>query len=399
MDELNNLISSPELLLAKVHLQCQNISNPVDRLYHCDSANKDDAWREAFLTAMRETILGQQKNYAFYSGLMALSGFDVESLQHFNDISRIPYITSAVLKKYNFSSSADEQHALTVTSSGTTGQRANISIDEVSLVRIVSGIFKVYSDLGLASAQEANYLFAGYSPEASNGAGTAGTDQVVSHLTPRRSAFYALDLTESGKTVFLKDESVEQLRKFVQAGIPIRILGFLHYVCEIVKAYHEKYGKLICPENSFILSGGGWKEFARSYGEDFNLYAFLSEFSNIQASSVRDSYSLVEHPVLYVACEKNKLHVSALAHVVIRDVKTMKVLPHGETGLVQLFSPVLQSYPSASLLTSDLGCLEKNCECGRASDFLRIDGRGGSKKPMTCALNAEQYIAGSGHVK
>ncbi|QJQ06653.1 hypothetical protein EJG51_013265 [Undibacterium piscinae] len=100
---------------------------------------------------------------------------------------------------------------------------------------------------------------------------------------------------------------------------------------------------------------------------------------------------MVEHPALYVAW-KNKLHVSALAHVVIRDLRTMEPLTYGETGLVQLFTPILQSYPSASLLSSDLGYLEQHCTCGRSGDYLTILGRGGSKKAMTCALNAEQYI-------
>jgi phenylacetate-coenzyme A ligase PaaK-like adenylate-forming protein len=346
---------------------------------------------------MQETISAQHCHYDFYRGLMRLSGFELASLSSFDAIADIPYITSGVLKNYHFTSSAKHQPALTVSSSGTTGQKAQISIDEVSLMRIVAGILKVYGEFGLASEQAANYLFAGYSPSAANGAGTAGTDMVVSLLTPQLGSFYVLDLNADGSTVFLKDQAVQQLRQFVQQGAPVRMLGFLHYVCEIVKAYHQQYGMLNLPPDSYILSGGGWKEFARHYGEDFNLYAYLAQFSNIQASSIRDSYSLVEHPVLYVACEKNHLHVSALAHVLIRDVKTMAVLPHGQTGLVQLFTPILQSYPSASLLTTDLASLEQHCECGRVGDYLKIEGRGGSKKPMTCALNAEQYMAGASH--
>lgn len=397
MDELNDLISSPALLLAKAKLQSENVSNAVDRLFHFDSFKKDEKWQQAFLAAMQETISVQHCHYDFYRGLMRLSRFQLASLSDFDAIADIPYITSGVLKKYHFTSSAKPQAVLTVSSSGTTGQKAQISIDEVSLIRIVAGILKVYGEFGLASEQAANYLFAGYSPSAANGAGTAGTDMVVSLLTPQLDSFYVLDLNADGSTVFLKDQAVQQLRQFVQQGAPVRMLGFLHYVCEIVKAYHQQYGMLNLPPDSYILSGGGWKEFARHYGEDFNLYAYLAQFSNIKPSSIRDSYSLVEHPVLYVACEKNHLHVSALAHVLIRDVKTMAVLPHGQTGLVQLFTPILQSYPSASLLTTDLASLQQHCECGRVGDYLKIEGRGGSKKPMTCALNAEQYMAGVSH--
>ena len=399
MTDLSQIASSPEILLAKIQTQLANALSPVDFLYHFDSFNKDANWKNAFLSAMHETISKQEINYRFYHDLMSLSEFEINSLKSFDDISRIPYITSGVLKKFNLSSTETEKHALHVTSSGTSGQKVNISLDETSLVRIVSGILKIYSEMGLASGESNNYLFAGYSPSASNGAGTAGTDQVVSHLTPRGDTFYALDFDENGKTVFLKKQAVEQLRNYVEAGLPIRVLGFLHYTCEIIKSYFEKYGVLKFPENSYILSGGGWKEFAKEYGNDFNIYDYLGQITNLQASSIRDSYSLVEHPVLYVACEKNKLHVSALAHVVIRDVKTMNELEYGQSGLVQLFTPILQSYPSASLMTSDIGSLEKGCSCGRSGDVLKIEGRGGSVKQMTCALNAEQYLVGANHAK
>jgi hypothetical protein len=399
LTDLSQIASSPEILLSKIQIQLANPSSSVDFLYHFDSFNKDANWQKTFFSAMQETISKQEINYRFYSGLMSISEFEINSLKSFDDISQIPFITSGVLKKFNLSSTEAEKHALNVTSSGTTGQKVNISLDEVSLIRIISGILKSYSEMSLASGEINNYLFASYSPQASNSAGTAGTDQVVSHLTPRGDTFYALDFDENGKTVFLKDQAVKQLRKYVEAGLPIRILGFLHYSCEIIKSYFEIYGEVKFPENSYILSGGGWKEFAKDYGSDFNLYDYLGRITNLKASSIRDSYSLVEHPVLYVACEKNKLHVSALAHVVIRDVNTMKVLGYGQSGLVQLFTPILQSYPSASLMTSDIGSLEKGCSCGRSGDVLKIEGRGGSTKQMTCALNAEQYLVGANHAK
>jgi hypothetical protein len=393
VNQLKNLIASPQLLFAKAQMLGQNSSNAVDRLYGFDSFNKDEKWKLAFFEAMRETLHIQYQDYDFYRKLMHLSDCDLASLQGFDDLLSIPYITSAVLKKYRLSSSAHAAPALSILSSGTSGQKAEITIDETSLVRIVAGILKVYAEFGLASKQAANYLFAGYSPDASNGAGTAGTDSVVSQLTPSLANFYALDLDQNGHTVFLLERAVETLRTYVLAEKPIRILGFLHYSCEIIKAYHQQYGVVKFPEDSYILSGGGWKEFAHLYSENFNLYAYLGSLSNLPASAIRDSYSLVEHPALYVACEKNKLHVSALAHVVIRDLRTMESLPYGETGLVQLFTPILQSYPSACLLSSDLGYLEQHCACGRSGDYLSITGRGGSKKAMTCALNAEQYIA------
>ncbi|MFZ6748820.1 hypothetical protein [Undibacterium sp. Ren11W] len=399
MNQLNNLMASPQLLLAKAHILGQNSDNAVDRLYQFDSFNKDEKWKTAFFAAMRETLHIQYQDYDFYRKLMRLADCELASFQCFEDLLSIPYISSSVLKKYTLSSTALEAPTLNILSSGTSGQKAEITIDETSLVRIVAGILKVYGEFGLASPEPANYLFAGYSPDASNGAGTAGTDSVVSHLTPSLANFYALDLDAQGRTVFLLEQAVETLRAYVLTAKPIRILGFLHYSCEIIKAYHHKYGEVKFPDDSYILSGGGWKEFAHLYGEDFNLYAYLTRFSNMPASAIRDSYSLVEHPALYVACEKNKLHVSALAHVVIRDLRSMEELAHGETGLVQLFTPILQSYPSASLLSSDLGYLEQHCACGRVGDYLTITGRGGSKKAMSCALHAEQYLAKDHHAQ
>ncbi|MFZ3228897.1 MAG: hypothetical protein WA160_01740 [Pseudobdellovibrio sp.] len=399
MDELSKLVANSETILLKVQQQLHNPTNAVDRLYHFASSKKDEKWEIAFFLAMQETLAVQSQSFSFYQDLSRLSRFDQKNLTCFNDIEKIPFITSSVLKKYEFNNSSNKKNVLTISSSGTSGQKAHISFDDISLIRIISGIFKVYSEFGLANETPTNYLFASYSPVASGGEGTAGTDQAVCHLTPILETFYALDLGENGNPIFLKNEAIEQLRKYILEGKPIRILGFLHYICEIVKAYYAKYGKLIFPENSYILSGGGWKNFADAYGNDFNVYEYLCRYSSLEATNIRDSYSLVEHPILYVACEKNNLHVSALAHVVIRDVQSMKVLPYGKQGLVHLFSPILQSYPTVSLMTSDIGCLNHSCSCGRQSDYLQIIGRGGSKKQMTCALNAEQYLVRGIHAE
>jgi hypothetical protein len=46
--------------------------------------------------------------------------------------------------------------------------------------------------------------------------------------------------------------------------------------------------------------------------------------------------------------------------VIIRDPKTLEVVPDGKKGIIQVLSIIPQSYPGHSILTEDIGVIEKN---------------------------------------
>jgi hypothetical protein len=93
-----------------------------------------------------------------------------------------------------------------------------------------------------------------------------------------------------------------------------------------------------------------------------------------------------------VDCSRHQLHVPIYARVQVRDPETLVEMPEGRPGLIHFQTPYITSYPSHSLLTTDLGQLEGSCSCGLGGPVLKIHGRGGLKKHKGCALTAAEAL-------
>ena len=80
--------------------------------------------------------------------------------------------------------------------------------------------------------------------------------------------------------------------------------------------------------------------------------------------------------------------------MIIRDVKTLKPIPSGQIGLVNLITPMVKATPIVSVMTDDLGVLHdgEDCGCGISSPYLEIIGRIGLKDIKTCAAGAAELI-------
>jgi hypothetical protein len=366
--------------------------NPVDALITDDVFARPPSWKADFLAAMRWSFSHHAAGSDFFGGLCADRGFDVERLGRFEDVFDIPYILTDVFKRYPMATRGEDRVRSELVSSGTSGEHSRIVLDRRSSRRLLIVTRSIYRALGLASeASAVNCLVMSYNPAAALEVATSNADALVASLTPRRSVFHALDLV-GGEMRFLLDEAVEKLREFVQEGLPVRILGFLHHTCETVLAYRERYGRLELPPRSYLLSGGGWKTFAQRYGPEFDLHRFLREHTDIDPSNVRDAYSLVEQPVSYVECERHHKHVPNVAAACARHPRSLRRLQEGETGLLHLLTPIIDSYPCLSVLTTDLGSVGGSCPCALGGPYLTVVGRIGGAGLPTCALTADQYI-------
>lgn len=368
----------------------KNVSDDVVRP---DIFDYSPEQKERLFQAMRHNFMHHYTHSDYYRKRCIREDFSPEKLVAFEDIWNIPYILSDVFKHYDVTTRSRMGVKARFSSSGTSGKRSWVVYNRLTGRRILFLNYYIYKALGLVDHQTStNYLMMCVDPNIDSNVGTSNSDMFVSHLAPKRDMFFALGGDGSGGVSFLKDEAVEKLRRYIAQGSPVRILGFMHHTCEVILSYHAKYGRVVFPDNSFILYGGGWKNFAAKYAADFDLKAFLTTYTNIDFAHVRDVYSLNEHGIFYLECEHHHKHVPNLALVCVRDPKTLERLPLGATGLIHLYTPVFDSYPGISILTTDYGSLEESCACGRAGPYLKIHGRAGITKKTTCAMTSEQYI-------
>ncbi|MBU6428582.1 MAG: acyl-protein synthase, partial [Cyanobacteria bacterium REEB65] len=143
---------------------------------------------------------------------------------------------------------------------------------------------------------------------------------------------------------------------------------------------------------SFVHTGGGWKKSEHEAIDKAQLRAMVQQAFGIPEANIRDGYGLVEHSVPYIECEQHRLHVSAFARAIVRDVETLAPLPAGAVGFLELLTPYIRSMPAHSLLTADLAAIGRQCPCGRQAPWIDLKGRAGIKKNKGCAIAAAETL-------
>lgn len=366
--------------------------NVVDNILTESPYEFSPSWENKFLEAMKWSFRHHYHNCEFYRKICTRKDFDEKKLNNFEDIWNIPFVLSDVFKMYDIQTKTGDMLRTEMSSSGTSGRRSKIMLNILSGNRLLYSIYYIYKALGLVNSTPTNYMLMAYNPSIDETVATTNSDIIMTYLTPRRDIFYTLDTGKEGRIEFLKEEAVGRLRRYIDEGLPVRMLGFIHHMCEIIKTYKERYGKAVFPEDSCVISVGGWKNFANPYGKDFSMVDFFREYTTIDPRNIRDLYTLNEHEVFYLECEEHNKHIPNVALACARDPRTLARLDYGQTGLIHLYSPLIESCPVVSLLTTDYGYVGRSCSCRVGGPYIKILGRAGVTKKATCAFTADQYV-------
>jgi hypothetical protein len=348
---------------------------------------KDDS---LFLRSMQEAFAYHYLASPVFQGLCADSDFYPWSLRRLEQISSIPYFFVTALKYHSVCSVPEQQVALTLRSSGTTGKTSAIVLDRTSLRRIRRIVHHIYGDLGMRDKRRTNYLCFTYDPEVAKDVGTAYSDKLLTSLTRVEKVFYAIEWDESRQDWHLDSRRVQQaMDAFEASRRPFRLLGFPAHTWEVL---HEIVARRGRPYQfgplSYVITGGGWKGFDGQAIPKADFREGVARALGIPRANVRDLYGMVEHGVPYCECEKHRMHVPRYSRVYVRDPATLRLLGPGETGLLHFVTSYHHSYPAISLLTTDYGHLLERCPCGRKSPVLVLEGRAGLTKHKGCAINA-----------
>lgn len=357
-----------------------------------DAFNHTKATDELFKKAMNEALRWHAAKCPEFRAFLALNGLtdpkeDVE-------LEQIPPIMVTCFKEYRLASVPDKQVKLELTSSGTGGRKSAIILDAKSYKRILKIVDNIFGSLGLLNRQQrVNYLCFTYDPKYAENVGTAFSDKILTGLTGRRSVFYAIKWNEKSQDFeFDLEATARKLVDFAKRPEPVRILGFPAYLWEVCDWLEERGMTLSFNEDSYVLTGGGWKmnkdkEVTKEIFKDR-----VSRVVGIRHENVRDMFGMVEHGIPYMDCEAGRLHVPIYGRAFAVDPETLQPVEAGQEGLLYLMTPYLTSYPSIALLTTDKAVIEENCPCGRGGKTIRIVGRAGLAKHKGCAINALELL-------
>ena len=142
----------------------------LDALMALPDAFAHDADSDArFLAAMQEAFAFHYQASPVYRALCDDAGFAPKDLKTADDLPRLPYILVDVFKRHHLTSLPEEQITITFTSSGTSGQKSHIALDQASFDRQALMRRRIIESQGLASDIPVNYLVFSYDPSLARG--------------------------------------------------------------------------------------------------------------------------------------------------------------------------------------------------------------------------------------
>ena len=371
----------------------------VERFCGLPDPYRADAAADAlFVEATNEIVRWHAGRSAVFRGAWSAAGSPL--LRTVHDLPALPFLHANLFKQHYLASVDEREVEVVLSSSGTTGAPSRMPYDAWSMrafQRMDARAFEFNGWIGSPGAVD--YLIFGFEPrpnagrEAQRGA-SYGLDYICS-FAPVRSVTYALRATGAGDHEPDLFGCVDALLRAADAGTPARLFGFPAYLVSTLDLL-ERLGQspLKLAPGSLVLLGGGWKgDEDRRVDKDV-LYRRIEDELGVPPDRIRDIWGSVEHPLPYYECPDHRFHVPTWARLLVRDVRTLDVVPDGEPGFLQLVSPYVTSAPAHSMLMPDLVSRHPagTCGCDLPTPWFTVHGRAGTSRNRNCAVAASELL-------
>ena len=372
---------------------------------------------ELFLKAVRENCAYVYKRCPGYKAILDAAGFSPERLQSPEDLADLPFLPTALFKRRRLFALPRWRLPLVVTSSGTSsGKASEIGFSVGDLWAGLLMVLHICKLRRLISLRPCHYVVFGYQPRLGNRTGVSKTSFGVTLFTPALSRTYALRWKRGRETRPLRAEEAatvpaegsrnkgeyvldlgavqDSIVKHSKSRFPLRFMGFPAYAWFLMKRMDEQGVRVQLPRGSKLMLGGGWKQFYAEQVDKREFYALAKKVLGLDDRDIIEFYGAVEHPIFYNDCERHHFHVPIYSRILIRDPVTLRPVPNGNPGLVNLITPMDVGTPLLSVMTDDLGILHdpEECGCGLDSPWLEILGRVGLQDIKTCAAGASDIL-------
>ena len=211
-------------------------------------------------------------------------------------------------------------------------------------------------------------------------------------MAPAIAKYWTIEWNEQkGEFDFDIEKWVKKIIE-LPSGDAVRFVGFpafiFRFVQELIKT---KPGFKVHPD-SFVIAGGGWKNHSGETMTHTDFASYLEKSIGLPIENVRDTYGMAEHGIPYAACKKGFHHVPVYGRLLTIDPLSMKILPLGKEGLLQLLTPFNTAQSNLSVLSTDLCILKDNCACGLPGVYISSIRRGGLRKHKGCAIAAQEIL-------
>jgi len=299
--------------------------------------------------------------------------------QQSENLESLPWLPVRAFKEHELKSVSEDDVFKVMLSSGTGGVQSKIFLDQSNARAQQAKLIEVFS----STFGKNRYPMLVVDSET--------TVKERRRFSARTAAINGFSIFSKGRG-FALDESMQldlqKIAEFLErvSGKPFFIFGFTFVVWESLIRKLEDVGMTLDFSNAFLLHGGGWKklESQKVTGEEFKARVL----DRTGCSRVHNYYGMIEQTgSIYMECSEGHLHAPSGSDFLIRSTQSLEPLPHGQTGLVHLFSNIQTSYPGHSLLSEDIGMFypADSCSCGSVGKILKVIGRAERAEVRGCS--------------
>lgn len=364
----------------------EELCNRKDSFNFCEDTEK------LFIDAMIENYQFQIEKQPYLKFLAEKEQFDIHSVKTIKDLYSLPSLFVGTMKLNGFCNFKEEELAMTLTSSGTNGEKTQCFFDKGSLERLETLAFNNFNSIGFNSDVPAHYFLLSYDIKKAKDVGTSWSDEQILKLAPSLSVNWMIEWDEEKREFGFDSE--KWAKKFIELSkeAPVRLLGFPAFMYKMVEDIKKLCGEIKVHKDSFIIAGGGWKN---HLGKTMSLKEFMLYMEKnigILPENIRDTYGMAEHGVPYSSCKEGHLHAPIYSRIIVRDPITMENKGYAQEGLLQLLTPYNIAQLNLSVLSTDVAVLGKDCPCGIKGDYIKSIRRGGMTKHKGCAIAAQELL-------
>jgi hypothetical protein len=315
----------------------------------------------AMLTAVREELAHHVACCPPYARWRRQQGFDPDS--PLKSAADVPFLPVGIFKRMFLASVPESQVVRVLASSGTSGQTpSRIPLDLSTRNRQMKALAAILSHrLG---AERRPFLILDAPPDRGTRLRVAADDLELSarvagmrgYLMAATEQEYALT-RDGGRLVLDRDRVRSAIARWTATGKPFCLLGYTYLLHEhVVRPLAEEGARIELPPSTFVVHFGGWKKLARQAVTKAVLNQRACEVFGLPPCAIVDIYGFTEQlGVVYPDDQQGVKRAPTYAEVLVRDPRSLAVVPDGQTGLLEFVCPLPHSYPGVAVLLDDMG--------------------------------------------
>jgi len=367
-----------------------SIENLVElKPFQLDRLNKANL----FATAMHESFKHHLDHNVLFKQYCKNINFNINAAN--STLKEFPYLPVDIFKRKNLISVDQDDIITKLNSSATSGVPSTIALDGITSKRqiLVSG--KVMSEY--LGSDRTPFIIIDEDPLIKNKKEiSARAAATRGFLTLCSDPNYCLECVND-TLVFDFEKFMKIIHEFKKRKTKTRIFGFTYILYnKVVKYLSDNNLKLDLGDKFQIAHIGGWKKLENS---KVTKRVFLDQIYNtlgIKEENVFDFYGFTEQMgLIYASVGSGPKTVTNYSEIIIRDYNTLEPVEDNNEGLIQILTPIPNSYPGISVLTEDIGKIigrEKD-KYGREGTQFEVIGRASQSEARGCGDIMSEYVA------